>query len=92
LNRVWRLGSGFWGKEEEDFLFSKTLQFSSKTAFLRLVALIMTAHIRNVYGAIMIFREFLPGDPLPTRDFCKNMAKIVQLLSLPKFRFSRGVI
>jgi len=40
----------------------------------------------------MIFREFLPADPFPTREICRNMAKIVQLLSLPKFRFSGGVV
>src|SRR5450756_1042258 len=40
----------------------------------------------------MIFREFLPGDPLPTPVFCRKMAKIVQLLTPPKYRFSGGVI
>src|SRR5450756_2301775 len=74
------------------FAFQKISQFPSKYAVLRRVDLNMTSIIANLYRAILIFREFLPADPLPTREKCRNMAKIVQLLSLPKFRFAGAVI
>ena len=40
----------------------------------------------------MILFGFFPADPLPTRVFCRNMAKICQLHSPHKFRFSGPVI
>jgi len=93
-SRVWVLGE-VWAERQVHptiFLFWKICRFPSKTADLRRVVLVGAAIIVNVYGLILIFREFLPGDPLPTPVFCRNMAKIVQLLSLPKFRFWGGVI
>ncbi len=55
------------------------MRVSSKSAILRQVAMIMATNIINVYGVFFIFMEFLAGDPPPTRGFCRNMAKIVQL-------------
>jgi hypothetical protein len=52
----------------------------------------MTAITSNNYGAITIFSGFFPTDPLPTRVFCRNMAKIVQLLLPGGLRFEGGVI
>ena len=34
-----------------------------------MATVIMTANMVNVYRAILIFREFLQGDPLPTPVF-----------------------
>jgi hypothetical protein len=52
-----------------NFSFSKTLHFSGKFVNLRPVALGITANALNLYGAILIFREFSPSDPLPTPVF-----------------------
>jgi hypothetical protein len=50
------------------FPYSKISRFPSKYAFWRQVALIGTANIVNIHGAILIFREFFGSDPLPTRE------------------------
>jgi len=67
---VWLVGreGGAFEQEEEDFLFSKTSQFPSKSAKSGVDTLLMTPFIPNIYGVIMVFKEFFWSDPLPTPE------------------------
>lgn len=57
------------------FCFSKTFKFSNESTVFDLEEVFVTPVIANSHGAIMIYFEFFRSDPLPTRDFCRNMAK-----------------
>jgi hypothetical protein len=66
----------FENEDEEDFSFSKILQFPSKSAVFDRAAFLETPIIVNIHRVILIFMGFLPSDPLPTPFFCRKMAKI----------------
>jgi hypothetical protein len=59
-------GTNFW------ILIS--LRFPSKTAIPASDQFFSTPMIPNLYGAILNFTGFFWSDPLPTPDFCRNMA------------------
>ena len=64
---TWTFNGRFSGNNLVDFLYGKASAFAQ-------ISPLYNNLIRNLYGAILIFRGFFWSDPLPTRVFCRNMA------------------